>query len=173
MFRRHAMLTVQKKNILRLEQKTNTRRNDLRKEFNRNVLHAGGESATTVTLKKSSKPNKKFSVTVGKKTIHFGQRGAEDFTIHKDAVRMVSYVRRHSYCKKGSPQCKWFDAVVSKGNIVSTMRSNAHAKKSLRESWGKDGIATPGFWSRWLLWSHPTLEGAKRFIRNTFNVRFS
>jgi len=170
------MLTVQKKNILRLEQKTKTRRNGLRREFNRHVLRAGGVSPTTVTLKKSSKPNKKFSVTVGKKTIHFGQRGAEDFTMHKNPERMVSYVRRHSYCKKGSPQCKWFDIVVNRGsnnNIVSTMRSNAHAKKSLRESWGKDGIATAGFWSRWLLWSHPTLEGAKRFIRKTFKVRFS
>lgn len=29
-----------------------------------------------------------------------------------------------------------------------------------RENWGRTGMYTPGFWSRWLLWSRPTLRGA-------------
>jgi hypothetical protein len=29
-----------------------------------------------------------------------------------------------------------------------------------RENWGLSGQYTPGFWSRWLLWSRPTLKGA-------------
>ena len=29
-----------------------------------------------------------------------------------------------------------------------------------RENWGRTGMYTPGFWSRWLLWSRPTLSGA-------------
>lgn len=29
-----------------------------------------------------------------------------------------------------------------------------------RENWGKSGQYTPGFWSRWLLWSRPTMNGA-------------
>ncbi len=29
-----------------------------------------------------------------------------------------------------------------------------------RENWGKSGQYTAGFWSRWLLWSRPSLRGA-------------
>lgn len=29
-----------------------------------------------------------------------------------------------------------------------------------REKWGKSGQYTPGFWSRWLLWSRPSLNRA-------------
>jgi hypothetical protein len=31
-----------------------------------------------------------------------------------------------------------------------------------RENWGKSGIATAGFWSRWILWSEPNLRAAIR-----------
>ena len=41
----------------------------------------------------------------------------------------------------------------------------------LRENWGKSGIATAGFWSRWLLWSKPCLDCAKKLIEKKFNVR--
>jgi len=29
-----------------------------------------------------------------------------------------------------------------------------------RENWTRSGAKTAGFWSRWLLWSSPTLSGA-------------
>ena len=29
-----------------------------------------------------------------------------------------------------------------------------------RENWGRSGQYTAGFWSRWLLWSRPSLRGA-------------
>lgn len=29
-----------------------------------------------------------------------------------------------------------------------------------RENWGRSGRYTPGFWSRWMLWSRPTMNGA-------------
>lgn len=29
------------------------------------------------------------------------------------------------------------------------------------ETWTRAGRHTPGFWSRWLLWSEPTLEAAR------------
>ncbi len=48
-----------------------------------------------VYLKKSTKPDKKFMVKVGNKTIHFGARGMSDYTIHKDKDRMKLYVKRH------------------------------------------------------------------------------
>jgi hypothetical protein len=31
-----------------------------------------------------------------------------------------------------------------------------------RETWGRSGRYTAGFWSRWFLWSKPSLEGARR-----------
>ena len=31
-----------------------------------------------------------------------------------------------------------------------------------RESWGSSGRYTAGFWSRWLLWSKPSLRGAAK-----------
>lgn len=32
----------------------------------------------------------------------------------------------------------------------------------LRENWKRSGAKTAGFWSRWLLWSRPSLNGARR-----------
>lgn len=48
-----------------------------------------------VYIKKSTKPEKKFMVRVGNKTIHFGAKGMSDYTIHKDKERMYRYVKRH------------------------------------------------------------------------------
>lgn len=39
-----------------------------------------------------------------------------------------------------------------------------------RENWSKKGITTAGFWSRWLLWSEPSLNGAIKLIENKFKV---
>lgn len=36
-----------------------------------------------------------------------------------------------------------------------------------RENWTKSGVATAGFWSRWILWSEPNLRAA---IRKTQRV---
>jgi flagellar biosynthesis GTPase FlhF len=41
-----------------------------------------------------------------------------------------------------------------------------------RENWGKSGIKTPGFWSRWLLWNKPSLGGSKKDISFRFGVVF-
>jgi len=39
-----------------------------------------------------------------------------------------------------------------------------------RETWSKAGVYTPGFWSRWLLWSRPSLDGAKRVMAQKFGI---
>jgi hypothetical protein len=41
-----------------------------------------------------------------------------------------------------------------------------------RETWTKGGVYTPGFWSRWLLWSRPSLGGAKRLMTKKFGIVF-
>jgi len=40
-----------------------------------------------------------------------------------------------------------------------------------RESWGKKGITTAGFWSKWLLWNKPTLTASISDIQKRFNVK--
>jgi hypothetical protein len=47
--------------------------------------------------------------------------------------------------------------------------TNRHKK---RENWGKTGIKTAGFWSKWLLWNKPSFEGSKKDIATRFNVTF-
>tara|TARA_R110000803_G_scaffold162828_1_gene226512 strand:- start:1851 stop:2150 length:300 start_codon:yes stop_codon:yes gene_type:complete len=42
-----------------------------------------------------------------------------------------------------------------------------------REDWSKKGIDTAGFWSRWLLWSKPSLNGAIKLIETKFNVKIN
>ncbi len=39
-----------------------------------------------------------------------------------------------------------------------------------RESWGKEGIDTAGFWSRWLLWNLPSLRASAKDIEKRFSV---
>lgn len=42
---------------------------------------------------------------------------------------------------------------------------NRHQK---RENWGKSGINTAGFWSRWLLWNKPTIKESYDDIKKRF-----
>ena len=50
---------------------------------------------TTIVISKSDKPDKKLKANIGNKTIHFGQQGASDYTIHKDTERRQRYIDRH------------------------------------------------------------------------------
>ena len=36
------------------------------------------------------------------------------------------------------------------------------------EDWGKSGIDTAGFWSRWLLWNKPTIKESYQDIKRKF-----
>jgi hypothetical protein len=42
-----------------------------------------------------------------------------------------------------------------------------------REDWTENGIGTPGFWSRWLLWNKPSFNDSLHDIENRFNVQIS
>ena len=87
-----------------------------------------------------------------KKVVHFGQAGASDYTRHKDPARMLSYLRRHGGL-----------------GVPSKNAGGAHkVVRSKREDWGLSGVTTPGFWSRWLLWSAGSEDEAKRIISQKF-----
>ena len=41
-----------------------------------------------IEIAKSTRPDKKLMAVANGKTVHFGQKGASDYTLHKDAARM-------------------------------------------------------------------------------------
>ena len=50
-----------------------------------------------VVITKSKKPDKKYDALVnGTKTVSFGQKGASDFTKHKNTDRKEAYIARHT-----------------------------------------------------------------------------
>lgn len=113
-------------------------------------------TAYDVTITRSPNRSKKFRATFFDGTrqrvssVDFGQAGASDYTIHKEFNRMVRYITRHSHPED-------FIGVRNIERVHST-----------KERWGIDGIRTAGFWSRWLLWSKPSLRGAVRNIESKF-----
>ena len=50
-----------------------------------------------IVISPSEKPNKKFEARIDdRKSIHFGAKSYEDYTIHKDPTRKERYIDRHS-----------------------------------------------------------------------------
>ena len=58
------------------------------------------------------------------------------------------------------------------GNKNDVHKNMLDVTRSDKENWTKTGFFTAGFWSRWLLWSHPELEGAKKIISKKFDLSF-
>jgi hypothetical protein len=48
-----------------------------------------------VVITKSNRKDKKMQAIIdGKKTVHFGQKNASDYTIHNDTERKERYIKR-------------------------------------------------------------------------------
>ena len=100
-----------------------------------------------IELTKSNRKTKKFKVVIKKndktKTIHFGAKSYGDYTIwNKEKGKEFADKKKKSYI----------------------------ARHKVNENWNKSGINTAGFWSRWLLWSKPTIEQSIKHIESKFNV---
>ena len=78
-------------------------------------------------LTRSKRANKKYKLTTpDDKTIHFGQKGAEDFTTHGNEKRKDSYLARHK------PREDWSkNGIDTAGFWARWLLWN---KKSIRES---------------------------------------
>ena len=49
-----------------------------------------------IYISESTRPGKKWMAQAeGHRTVHFGQRGASDFTIHRDEALRQAYIARH------------------------------------------------------------------------------
>ena len=114
-----------------------------------------------IHLYKNSSGEKKFTAEIPlvghgytTRIVHFGQRGASDYTIHKNPLRMEQYIRRHG----GNPT-----RFTEPSKVHETMLKRT---KSTKEDWSKNGLYTAGFWSRWLLWSQPSIREAIRHMND-------
>ena len=118
-----------------------------------------------VELASSPRRGKKFRVTFADGAyVDFGASNYSNYTKHGNASRMRSYLRRHG--GKIPPK-------LEKMTNVRKIHTDAlKVRSSTTEDWTRSGVRTAGFWSRWLLWSKPTLEGAKRHITRRFGIRF-
>lgn len=96
------------------------------------------------------------------RTVDFGARGYSDYTLHRDPVRMRAYVRRHGgrILKRAEEETRPADIHQL---LLRSTRSNL-------EDWSVRGVDTPGFWSRWLLWSFPSKRAAAAHIKQTFGI---
>jgi hypothetical protein len=53
----------------------------------------------------------------------------------------------------------------------SQMRLYLKRHGKMGETWTIKGVKTAGFWSRWISWSSPTHEGAKKIIYKKFGIK--
>jgi hypothetical protein len=100
----------------------------------------GRSKPTLLSIGPSTQSGKKFTVRLDiggrKKTVHFGAKGANDFTLTGDKKARKAYLTRHK----------------------------------ARENWTKSGIATPGFWARWILWEKPTVQASVAAVKKRFGL---
>ena len=51
---------------------------------------------TTIEISPSKRPGKKYKAVIdNQRTVHFGAKGASDFTLHKSEERKQMYINRH------------------------------------------------------------------------------
>jgi hypothetical protein len=116
-----------------------------------------------VKIIRSPDRKKKFrAVLEDGRTVDFGASGYSDYTKHKNPSRMRSYVLRH-----GGRVPKRTIAEREPKKIQNMMLDVASSDK---EDWKLSGIDGAGFWSRWYLWSFPTFEGVRKFMKKRFGV---
>jgi hypothetical protein len=116
-----------------------------------------------VKIIRSPDRKKKFrAILEDGRTVDFGASGYSDYTKHKNPSRMRSYVLRH-----GGRVPKRTIAEREPKKIQDMMLDVTSSDK---EDWKLSGIDGAGFWSRWYLWSFPTFEGVRKFMKKRFGV---
>lgn len=117
-----------------------------------------------VQLSKSNNKSKKFRIIFEDNTrLDFGGKGYSDYTIHKSPARMRLYVRRHGGVMKDTLSELRDDKKIHKEMLT--------VDTSVKENWSADGFSTAGFWSRWLLWSHPSLSQSIDYVEKKFGIK--
>jgi hypothetical protein len=51
-------------------------------------------------------------------------------------------------------------------------RMKSYTKRhKVNENWGKSGLRTAGFWSKWVLWNKPSFTGSLKDMETRFNLK--
>ena len=96
-------------------------------------------------LTKSTNKKKKWMMILpDRKKIHFGQKGASDYTLHKDIRRKELYIVRHN---NEGERGYW-----------------KHTKTNLYR---------PSYLSRYILWHKPSMKEAIEFIEKKQNIKIN
>ena len=95
----------------------------------------------TVNLSKSKREGKKYTAIIYENNV-------KKKTIHFGASRYTDFTR----------------------GATSEQRSQYIQRHKKNEDWGRSGIFSSGFWSRWLLWEKTTLTDAIKNIERKFNI---
>jgi len=114
-------------------------------------------------IRSPSRKKKYRAILEDGKTVDFGADGYSDYTKHKNPLRMRSYVLRH-----GGQIPK---RIFTERDPIVVHRVMLNVNKSDTESWKLNGIDSAGFWSRWYLWSQPTIPRVHRFMFKRFGIR--
>ena len=88
-----------------------------------------------IVIQKSSRTGKKWQASDGKRTVHFGASGYQDFTQHGDETRRKSYIQRHSN-EDWSKSNMMSPAFMSRW-ILWEKKSIAAAIRNLNENYAK------------------------------------
>jgi len=96
-----------------------------------------------IHLSKSTKPDKKFMIKIG------AGAGERNKTVHFG-------------------NSKYDDYTIHKDPERMKRYIMRHQK---RESWGKDGIKTAGFWAKNLLWNLPSLKESIKETEKKFGIK--
>jgi hypothetical protein len=116
-----------------------------------------------VKIIRSPNQKKKFrAILQDGRTIDFGASGYSDYTIHKNPLRMRSYVLRH-----GGRVPKHTIEEINLNKIQDMMLNVTFSDK---ENWNISGIDMAGFWSRWYLWSYPIVVDVNKLMSKKFGL---
>jgi len=98
-------------------------------------------------LRKSNRPLKKWVARDGKRTIHFGQKGARDFTLINKPTST---------------------------HYIPDRAEREKVKKAYRSRHKNDNLNnpfSPGALSYYILWSAPTMRGGIKNYEKRFNIK--
>ena len=70
--------------------------------------------------------------------------------------------------KSDKPEKKYYIITKSEKKIYFGQAGASDMTQHKNEDWGKSGIDTAGFWSRWLLWNKPTIRESYQDIKKRF-----
>ena len=100
------------------------------------------------------------------KTIAYLQKGTDKKKYKVTVIKTDGSKKTVQFGAKG-----YKDFTLHDKNLRDEKKNRYLKSHKPRENWGKSGIKTAGFWSRWLLWNKPTISASIKDIEKRFNIK--